>query len=74
LPLSAVTVKLFVSPVIVTSSASKMALDTWPVPDARRQSMQWHCAMRTGAPLTASVTAPHKHSPAECTSFAICTS
>jgi hypothetical protein len=34
-----------------------------PVPDARWQSLQWHCAMRIGFALTVKFTAPHRQCP-----------
>jgi hypothetical protein len=63
LPLSAVTAKLDVSPVISTSAASKSAFEVCPAPDTRWQSRQWHCAILTGFALATKRTAPHKHCP-----------
>ena len=40
---------LDVVPVIDTSSALKRAIDMWPVPDARWQSLQWQWPVPTGA-------------------------
>src|SRR5215467_10853769 len=66
-PLSARDAYEAVLPLMVTSSFLNRASDIWPVPDARWQSLQWHCPIPTGSPLIEQETAPHRHRPATCT-------